>query len=89
MGQEPSPNEGYFLTCISGPDQGKRIALSAERLLVGRASDCNLLSDDADVTEYFADLNLKGDRLRIRALSTTLPFVDGHPVSEATLGPRF
>jgi RsiW-degrading membrane proteinase PrsW (M82 family) len=87
VGQERSALAGLFLTCISGPDQGKRIALSAERLLVGRASDCNLLSDDTEVPEYYASLTLEGDRLQIRALSTTLPFVDGHPVTEATLTP--
>jgi RsiW-degrading membrane proteinase PrsW (M82 family) len=87
VGQEPSPPSGYFLICISGPDQGKRVALTAERLLVGRANDCNLLSDDADIPEYFADLTLERGGLRIRALSTALPFVDGHPIAEATLTP--
>jgi protease PrsW len=83
--ERSAPSSTHFLTCISGPDQGKRIALTAGRLLVGRSSQCNVLSDDPEVTDTFATLTFVGGRLEIRALAMPLPFVDGHSVSEASL----
>lgn len=77
----------HFLTCISGPDQGKRLALTDGRLLVGSGAQCHLMSDDPDVSETFATMTFVNGRLEIQALTATLPFVDGHPVSHATLAP--
>ncbi len=76
-----------FFACISGPDQGKRIALTTSELLVGRDIACNVLSDDPDVGDRFAVLSLVGGRAHVRALSMPLPFVDGHAVTEANLAP--
>ena len=75
----------YFLSCIAGPDQGKRLALTEGVLSIGRAADSNLLSDDPDVAERFALVRLENGRLRISGLAPLLPFVDGHPVAEAQL----
>ncbi|MGH7594016.1 MAG: PrsW family glutamic-type intramembrane protease [Gemmatimonadales bacterium] len=77
---------GYLLLCVSGPDQGKRLALTNAPLLVGRGAECNLLCDDPGVTDRFATLQFDGRRLRVQALSDPVPFIDGHPVSDATLG---
>jgi RsiW-degrading membrane proteinase PrsW (M82 family) len=81
------PPQSFFLTCFSGPDQGKRVALGTERLLVGRSLECNLLSDDPEVPEQFVTLRLEGTRVRVRALSAELPFVDGHAITDALLEP--
>jgi RsiW-degrading membrane proteinase PrsW (M82 family) len=86
-GTERAAQTTHFLTCISGPDLGKRLALTAGYLLVGRGAQCNLLSDDPDVSESFAALSFANGRLEVRALATTLPFVDGHAVSQASLSP--
>ncbi|MEP6495070.1 MAG: PrsW family glutamic-type intramembrane protease [bacterium] len=77
----------FFLNCIAGPDQGKRIALVPGDMTVGRSSQCNVLSDDPEVGERFAVITLQGTRVHIRALAMPLPFVDGHAVTEAVLGP--
>jgi protease PrsW len=84
---EPPTAAPVFFNCISGPDQGKRIALTSSELLVGRDVACNVLSDDPDVAERFAVLSLVGGHAHVRALSMPLPFVDGHAVTEATLAP--
>ena len=75
----------FFLNCIAGPDQGKRIALIAGDIVVGRNAECNILSDDPDVADRFALLKLQGTRVHVRALAMPLPFVDGHAVTEALL----
>jgi RsiW-degrading membrane proteinase PrsW (M82 family) len=84
---QSAPRPVYLFSCFSGPDQGKRIALSTERLLLGHAVDCNLLSDDPELGDYFVSLSLDGGKVRIRALTNDLPFVDGHPVTEVLLDP--
>ncbi len=80
-----TPQLGYYLLCIAGPDNGKRVMLTPGEMLVGRSADCNLLSDDPEVAERFATLNFDGSKLRISGLAPLLPFVDGHPVISATL----
>lgn len=75
----------YFLVCVAGPDLGKRLALTDTPLLIGRAPDCNLLCDDPAVTDRFAQLKFDGKAVRVVALASPAPFIDGHPISEATL----
>ncbi len=79
------PAPGAVLFCLSGPDQGKRIALTTEPLMVGHSLESNLLSDDPDIPDRFATLQFEGTRLRIYAHSSTLPFVDGHTQQDAWL----
>lgn len=74
-----------LLVCIAGPDQGKRLMVGATALQVGRASNSNLLSDDPDVSDVFALVRLEDGRVRVAALSSLLPVVDGHPVKAALL----
>ena len=76
-----------FLLCLSGPDQGKRLALTTSPLLVGRSLDSNLMSDDADLPDRFATVQLDGGRLRVSAHTTILPFIDGHPQADASMVP--
>ncbi|HEY4132363.1 MAG TPA: PrsW family glutamic-type intramembrane protease [Gemmatimonadaceae bacterium] len=77
----------HFLTCIAGPDAGKRIALIAGELIVGKSSRCNVLSDDPEIGDEYATLAFTDGRLHIRANAMPLPFVDGHSVTEASLSP--
>jgi len=77
----------YFLTCIGGPDHGKRLALTTGELLFGRAASSNLRSDDPEVTDRFASFQLEGNKLRVRGLADPPPFVDGHPTADALLIP--
>jgi protease PrsW len=74
-----------FLVCIAGPDSGKRLALTTGTLLVGRAADSNVLSDDPAVTDHFARLTWDGTYLHVKALGKVLPFVDGHAAADITV----
>lgn len=86
MPQAPMPTPPvYYLICIAGPDQGKRVAVTATDLLVGRSADANVLSDDPDVTDRFALLHLDGTHLRVKGLAPLLPFVDGHATADTRL----
>ncbi|MGH7584033.1 MAG: PrsW family glutamic-type intramembrane protease [Gemmatimonadales bacterium] len=82
-----STPSGWFLVCIAGPDQGKRLALSSGRFVAGRGARCHLLCDDPDVADEFATLDFDGSHLRVSALTTLTPFIDGHPVNDASLAP--
>lgn len=78
----------WFLNCIAGPDRGKRLAVSGPEILsIGKAPDSNLLSDDPEVGERFATLQLQGAALHMRGLGNTLPYIDGHSRMEALLVP--
>lgn len=80
-----SPASQPFLVCIAGADRGKRVALTTRPLLVGKSPESNILSDDARVTDRFAMLRWDGSALHVKALSDTLPFVDGHAAAELTV----
>lgn len=78
---------GLFLSCFAGPDQGKRIPLRADFLMFGHTADCNLLSDDPDVGERHATLELDDGALHLHALGGATLFVDGRPTADAVIGP--
>ena len=84
---DPGRSTPLVLVCIAGPDLGKRLGLSAADLTVGRAADCNLACDDPDVCDRFAVLRLEGARVRVMALASLTPFIDGHPVTQGILEP--
>jgi hypothetical protein len=78
----------WFLTCIAGPDRGKRLAVSGPEILtIGKAADSNLLSEDPEVGERFATVQLQGAALHLRGVGNTLPYIDGHSRMEALLVP--
>lgn len=83
-----APNsEVLRLVCISGPDQGKQVAIGSGPMTVGRTTTCHLLSDDPDVPEQFATMTLDHGRVYVQALTDVHPYVDGHPVATAGLSP--
>ncbi len=75
------------LVCISGPDQGKRIALGDQETVIGSASDAGLLSGDPDVAERHAGVCLLNGVVHYRSLAGTPLFQDGVGRSDGTLGP--
>ena len=78
----------WVFTCIAGPDRGKRLAVHGPEILtIGRAADSNLLSDDPQVSERFATIQLQGAALHLRGLGDTLPYIDGHSRMEALMVP--
>jgi RsiW-degrading membrane proteinase PrsW (M82 family) len=76
------------ITCIAGPDRGKHLAITGPEILtIGRGADSNLLSEDPEVSERFATVQLQGAALHLRGLGDTLPYIDGHSRMEALLVP--
>jgi len=84
----PSPGPaGPILVCISGPDQGKRLALTERETRLGRATDCHVLSDDAEVAGYHLALSHKDGRPVYRTIAEAVIFVDGQSVPEGRIRP--
>jgi RsiW-degrading membrane proteinase PrsW (M82 family) len=86
----PSPQTvppGPILVCISGPDQGKRIAATAREAMLGRAPTCHLLSDDAEVAARHLALWVKDGKLAYRALADFPVFVDGQSAASGIVLP--
>jgi RsiW-degrading membrane proteinase PrsW (M82 family) len=94
---QPQPNAAavpvpgapqWYLACVAGPDRGKQLAVSGPEILsIGTAPDSNLVSQDPEVSERFATIQLQGAALHIRGLGNTLPYIDGHSRMEALLVP--
>src|SRR5215469_1340525 len=72
--------------CVAGPDLGKRLALVDGYFRVGRAAECNVLSDDPDVADRHIVLTLEGQRVTVEAVAGAAIYVDGQLVRTATLG---
>jgi len=77
--------ETYYLACIAGPDRGKRVRVDSTAISIGSTPECQLLTDDPDVSGPFVRVQLAGPRVRIEALASRMPLVDGHAVSTAEL----
>ncbi|HTS87095.1 MAG TPA: PrsW family glutamic-type intramembrane protease [Gemmatimonadales bacterium] len=76
-----------FLVAVSGPDQGKRLALLDRAHLIGRAADCQLRSDDPAVAPRHVALVLREGSARFLALEPATTSVNGVPKNQGTLGP--
>src|SRR5262249_30349199 len=74
-----------FFRCVAGPDLGKRLALGDGYVRVGRAADCNILSDDPDVAEKHIVLTREGQRVTVEAIASAAIYVDGQLVRTANL----
>lgn len=70
---------------MSGPDQGKRIALTEREAILGRGMDCHLLSDDADVAAHHLAVRLKEGKPAYRTMMEAPVFVDGQSATIGTL----
>src|SRR5215472_1809268 len=71
--------------CVAGPDLGKRLALGDGYVRVGRAAECNVLSDDPAVADRHIVLTRDGQRVTIEAVAGAAIYVDGQLVRTATL----
>jgi len=76
-----------LFTCIAGPDVGKRFVLNDRELVIGRAVECNVLSDDPDVAQRHAAVFLRTGKPVCRSLESSPLFVDGQQVTEAAIEP--
>src|SRR5215469_16629758 len=71
--------------CVAGPDLGKRLALSDGYVRVGRAAECNVLSNDPDVADRHIVLTRDGQRVTVEAVAGAAIYVDGQLVRTAAL----
>jgi hypothetical protein len=76
-----------FLTCLSGPDEGKRVALGDDYLCFGRAADCDLRSDDPEVAGHHATMQVVDDALLLHAVGGATIVVDDQQVADAAIHP--
>lgn len=75
------------LTCFSGPDLGKRVALVEGERRFGSASDVEILSDDPEVGKSHAEFRVTGGVLTVAPLGDAPLFIDGQRVTgPVTLG---
>jgi RsiW-degrading membrane proteinase PrsW (M82 family) len=82
-----APTIQILFNCISGPDAGKRFILNERELVVGRAVDCNVLSDDPDVSQHHAAFCLKGGKPVCRSVDSAAVYLDGQSVIETSIEP--
>lgn len=87
MLQSKTPPPSLFFICISGPDQGKRIALRDGEVVIGRSILCEVLSDDQEVAERHVALVLEEGRVSCRSLQGAL-FLDGHRIADTVVIPK-
>ena len=80
----PAP---VILTCFSGPDQGKRLALKDTESTLGRSVQCDLLSDDQDVADRHVLFQLQGGRPLCKPIGNASLFVDGQRTQEVGILP--
>ena len=85
---EVSNQNSQLLICVSGPDTGKRIAVTGKIVSLGRSSACELASDDPEVTERHASLQLKDGNIFFAAIAGSALFLDGQRVEQGTINAR-
>ena len=76
------------MICTAGPDAGKRIAVTAKTVSLGRASLCELASDDPEVSERHLTLELKDGKISFATAGGGAVFVDGQRLEQGTLAAR-
>ena len=75
-----------MLVCMGGPDNGKRLALGPQTVAIGRASTCEIASDDADVSKEHINLHLdEHRRVQFIVAADSTAFVDGQRVTKGHL----
>jgi len=77
-----------MLVCVGGPDKGKRIAVTRQPAAIGRASACELASDDPEVAERHVSVRLDGGKPSFKVSDGCATFVDGQLVPQGCLEPR-
>jgi RsiW-degrading membrane proteinase PrsW (M82 family) len=77
-----------ILTCIAGPDCGKRFAIRTQPLVLGQSSECEVVSDDPDVAGRHARFWTDGLHTRCQPVDEAAVFLDGHRIKEAMVLPQ-
>ena len=79
--------EPMKLSVISGPDTGRVVPVTGDRLLIGRGDDCGLTLDDPEVSRHHASVKPLADgRAEITDLgSGNGTIVDGRRISAPTV----
>lgn len=85
---ETSPQNSQLLVCVRGPDAGKRIAVAAQAVVLGRLSECELASDDPEVSDRHVRLGLKNGKIFFAALGDGGVYLDGQRLSEGVVAAR-
>jgi hypothetical protein len=84
MTTSQTPKTPYLVTLDSGTGQARRIPLTREHLVVGRATTSDIRFDDEHVSRTHASLRQKGGRVWVQDLgSSGGTFVNGQPVTAA------
>ncbi len=72
----------HYLVVVAGPDLGRRIALGAEPLSIGRAVPCDLLLEDSEVSRHHCRVAVDHGQCAVTDLnSSNGTFVDEQRVS--------
>ena len=82
---EPMDIPTTFLLCITGPDRGKRLAISNGETILGRSTHCQILSDDREVADCHVAFRWDNNFPRFRAIDDAPIFVDGHRATEGAI----
>jgi protease PrsW len=77
-----------MLVCGGGPDRGQRIAVTEQPAAIGRASACELASNDPEVAERHVFVRLDGGKASFKVFDGCAAFVDGQRVPQGRLEPR-
>lgn len=83
-----SSGREVLLTCIAGPDRGKRFVIRPQPVLLGQSAQCDVLSDDPDVGQRHARFWAEGHQARFQPVDEASVFVDGHRVQDALVLPQ-
>jgi protease PrsW len=78
-------SKGPVLICFSGPDTGKRVAVRAQPVAIGKSAACEVASEDADVRERHVALQLRGGKICFKTAEGAVVFVDGQRLCEGEL----
>ncbi len=82
-----APAATLYLSCFSGPDAGKRVALTGNILSIGSSPTNNILSEDPDVAGKHAVIAAERGMLSVGAVGEAAVFIDGVQVrGESALG---
>ena len=76
------------LSCFSGPDQGKRLALAGGDVVIGRSARCNVASDDPEVADRHVTFRLRDGRAVFQVTGDAAVFVDGQSLKDGVLEPK-
>lgn len=79
--------DSTLLVCVGGPDTGKRLAISTRPATVGRASACEVASDDPEVAPEHLVLRLDAGKVNFNVSANCVAFVDSQRVVTGSLGP--